>query len=175
LAVSAYTPYPNTYNEADAIEFAHIASMNYCPIDEIENWTCGYNCDFLVGYSVFYVVEVAVLKNETFSFSMLYNSAKSRFVVSFRGTQGNIELAIETMESIVPVEYSIHDVPNAWIDNYFQKQYVGELRNLLITQLQNALVQFPSYQFFFTGHSLGAALTTIAAHDMITSGYITAG
>jgi len=30
-AVIAFTPYPNVYNETDAIEFAHIASMNYCP------------------------------------------------------------------------------------------------------------------------------------------------
>jgi len=32
LTTSAvFTPYPNVYSEADAIEFAHIASMNYCP------------------------------------------------------------------------------------------------------------------------------------------------
>jgi len=36
--------YPNVYNETDAIEFAHIASMNYCPIEEIQDWNCGMNC-----------------------------------------------------------------------------------------------------------------------------------
>jgi len=75
-AAVGFTPYPNQYVEADAIEFAHIASMNYCPINQISSWTCGYNCDFLTGYEYFFVVEVAISANETFSFSMLYNNDK---------------------------------------------------------------------------------------------------
>jgi len=76
------------------------------------------------------------------------------------------------MESIIPVEYTIHNIPNGWIDGYFQDRYVGELRSLVIQQLQIAVQKFPDYLFVFTGHSLGAALTTIAAHDMILSGYV---
>jgi len=75
------------------------------------------------------------------------------------------------LNSIIPVEYTLHNVPDAWIDDYFYARYVDHIRPVVIAQLQNAVKQFPDYLFVFTGHSLGAALSTIAAHDMILSGY----
>jgi len=50
---------------------------------------------------------------------MLYNPNTQRFVTSFRGTVGNTELMVEVLESIIPVAYTIHNVSNAWVDNYF--------------------------------------------------------
>jgi len=106
-----------------------MASMNYCPISEISSWTCGYNCDALPNYNFFFVTDVAVSSDseETFSFSMLYNEVTKRFVTSFRGTKGYTELAIEILDSVVPVPYTIHNITNAWIDSYFQVRYTGML------------------------------------------------
>jgi len=73
-------------------------------------------------------------------FSMLYNPDTQRFVTSFRGTVGNTELMIEVLESIVPVAYSIHDIPNALVDNYFQSRYVSYMRSTLIELLHQAVV-----------------------------------
>jgi len=66
---------------------------------------------------------------------MLYNLNIERFVTSFRGTLGNIELGIESMNSIVPVEYTLHDIPNAWIDGYFNDRYADHMRPVLIPKL----------------------------------------
>jgi len=63
---------------------------------------------------------------------MLYNDNTQRFVTSFRGTLGNIELGIETMNSIIPVEYTLHNVPNAWVDNYFNERYNNYMRPIVI-------------------------------------------
>jgi len=107
LAAAVFTPYPNVYNEADAIEFAHIASMNYCPISEILDWSDIYNVDALPGYEIFFATQVNVTGDETFLFSMVVNHDTQRFVTSFRGTVGNTELAIEVLMSIVPVKFTI--------------------------------------------------------------------
>jgi len=74
LALNAFAGmYPNVYSETDAIEFVHIASLSYCPIAEIQDFNCGVSCQFLAGYEVFFVTEVPVSYNESFSFNMLYN------------------------------------------------------------------------------------------------------
>jgi len=36
------------------------------------------------------------------------------------------------MDSILPVEYHLHDVPGAWIDDYFIERYTDHLRPVLI-------------------------------------------
>jgi len=35
------------------------------------------------------------------------------------------------MESVIPVDYTIHNIPNARIDEYFQKAYLGELQAIV--------------------------------------------
>jgi hypothetical protein len=127
VSFALFKPYPNVYNEKDAIEFVHIASMNYCPINQIVEWNCGMNCDALPDYDYYFVVEVAVSADETFSFSQLVNKKTKRLVTSFRGTKGLTELGVEILSSIVPVPYTIHDIEGGWVDNYFQQRYVGML------------------------------------------------
>jgi len=94
----------------------------------------------LVGYEVFNVTTVDIGNGETFLFSMLYNPNTQRFVTSFRGTVGNTELMIEVLESIIPVQYTIHNIENAWVDNYFQSRYVNFMRSTLIDLLHKAVV-----------------------------------
>jgi len=38
--------------------------------------------------------------------------------------------------------------------------------------IQQAYSEYPDYQYVFTGHSLGAALATMAGTDAILSGWI---
>jgi len=70
------------------------------------------------------------------------------------------------------VQYTLHSIPNALVDQYFQERYSTYLRDILVTELGKALALYPDYLYIFTGHSLGAALATLACHDMILSGYV---
>jgi len=63
---------------------------------------------------------------------MVVNHQTQRFVTSFRGTVGNTELAIEVLMSIVPVKFTIQNIENGWVDNYFQVRYLGALRELVV-------------------------------------------
>jgi len=70
------------------------------------------------------------------------------------------------------VPYTLVNISGAEADEYFYDHYVKTLRSDYIAQLQNALKQFPDYSFVTTGHSLGAALATIAGFDAVSSGTI---
>jgi predicted lipase len=85
---------------------------------------------------------------------------------------GNWELIIESLDSVIPEQYELHDINDAWVDSYFNDRYNEYLRPTVIEYLTKAVAQFPDYLFVFTGHSLGAALTTLSAYDMVVSGYV---
>jgi len=92
--------------------------------------------------------------------------------VTFRGTNTGSQLIIESLQSVVPVLYTLHNIPNALVDQYFQDTYASSLRVDVMRELSKATVKYPDYLFIFTGHSLGAALATIAVHDMVLSGVV---
>jgi len=66
---------------------------------------------------------------------MLYNPNTERFVTSFRGTLGDIQLVIESLDSIIPVTYTLHNIKGAKIDGYFNDRYIDHMRPVLIPKL----------------------------------------
>jgi len=102
---------------------------------------------------------------------MILNPNTQRFVTSFRGTFTHWQLLLEGIEGGA-TSYTLSNVPNALADYYFYTNYVNQLRQEFIANLQSAYATYPGYTFVFTGHSLGAALTALACFDAIENGIV---
>jgi hypothetical protein len=159
------------YNPADAFEFAAASALAYCDPSSIQSWTCGAACQNLTGYQPFYSNVFQVSEGQTLSFTMIVNPSTQRFVTSFRGTFTSWQLILELLEGGA-TDYTLQSVPDAIADYYFYNHYTSSLRATFVQNLQSAYSSYPNYEFVFTGHSLGAAITTLAAFDAINSGII---
>jgi len=102
---------------------------------------------------------------------MLYNPTSQRFITAFEGTRAFPQLIHELVTSIA-IPYTLHDIPDSHILDYFGTYYTGDLRSQFLDSLQNAISQYPDSLFIFTGHSLGGALATLAGQDAILSGIV---
>lgn len=165
-----------SYNESHAIELAHIAGATYCHPEQLTNMTCGGQCSYLKprGWSTFFS---AIFPNAgtTLEYSLFVNTQTSDIVVSFRGTTDSVQLMWEIL-LFQGVHYKLQSLPNnPLVEDYFYSAYRDVLRSSMQEQLKKARALYPNYQVSFTGHSLGAALTAIAATDAVYSGIVEKG
>jgi len=162
------------YDQTLAIELMHISNLAYCPLASLKAWTCGPDCQALQGQvSLVYYIQQEADLGDSLAFSMYRDDSNSMFVTAFRGTNTNWQLFVEGAEGD-DVEYSTYDISDATVDSYFYNRYNTYLRQEFLNQLSSAVSNYPGYTFAFTGHSLGGALTTIAALDAILGGYLSA-
>jgi hypothetical protein len=159
------------YDPTEALECAYASSLAYCTPDIVQSWTCGTPCDNLAGYQHFYSNVFQVSKDETLSFSMIYNTNLKKVISTFRGTAGSYQLFMEILQGGAS-GYKLSSIPNAMADDYFYNHYVNNIRETFIPKLEEAAGYFPDFTYIFTGHSLGGALTTLAAFDAVTSGIV---
>ncbi|KAK6746678.1 hypothetical protein RB195_000134 [Necator americanus] len=87
--------------------------------------------------------------------------------VSFRGTTNPVQLIDEAIKSVV----------NSWIDwpyggmvsKYFYDAFMEIWFSGMAADVQFLTTQFPKYEIWVTGHSLGGAMASLAAHWMVGS------
>jgi len=169
-----HSQYPVPYSTTDVMEFLYASAAAYCTEQSwLTQMTCGSICNNLTGYEFFYSYNYTIDNDQTVQFIMIYNPSSKRFVTAFQGTKGITQLIEEILQSM-PVNYTMHNIPNAQLEEYFGNYYTQYLRTNFLIQIQAAINQFSDYQFVFTGHSLGGALTTIAGVDAILSGFVSA-
>jgi hypothetical protein len=162
------------YDQTLAIELMHVSNMAYCPVASLKAGTCGPDCVALQGQVTFlYYNQQTADLGDAVSFSMYKDDSKQMFMTAFRGTNTDWQLFLEGAEGD-DVEYSTYDISDAVVTSYFYNRYNTYLRQDYLSQLSSAVSQYPGYTFAFTGHSLGAALTTLAALDAILGGYVSA-
>jgi hypothetical protein len=159
------------YDPVQSLEYAFACKLAHCDPSMIQSWSCGDACTNLTGYTNFYSQIVDVSKNETLAFTMISNAAEKKFVIAYRSTVGNHQTLVEILQS-GPTAYELANITGAMAMNYFYTHYVKYLRPIVIPKLKEAYAAFPDYTFVFSGHSLGAALTTLTAFDTLTQGIV---
>jgi len=159
------------YDPEQGREYASASALAYCNGDTLHSWNCGAPCQALGGYQYYFSQQFKCDNLANLAFSMIFNPSSKRFVTTFRGTNSLQELIGEVKEGGA-MGYSLEHIANALVDDYFFEHYVNYMKDTFLQKIQEAHAAFPGYKFVFTGHSLGAAFTTLAAFDAVDSNII---
>jgi predicted lipase len=132
----------------------NISQASYC-IDTVEQWNCA-TCQKSIQL-------VDIVENGGVRALNGIDNENNKIIVSFRGSS-NIQNWIDNIQIGHIYPYSNYD--DVGVDKGFYKaySYVRESINHFIKE-QNKL--YPSYNILITGHSLGAALGTLAAFESV--------
>jgi hypothetical protein len=108
-------------------------------------------------------------KDTCFAFSAV-NHADGAIILSFRGSAGFLQLVSEGVDSIFTKKTvsPIGGDVSEYFYNAYQKLWDAGMKNDFLS-LKNS---FPDYEVWITGHSLGGAMATVAASNIVKYGYI---
>lgn len=161
------------YDATLALTSWYYAKTSFCPTTELLNWTCllcqsNFSKDGITGATVF---DNATTGAQAF---VLYNPTSNTIVVSFRGSD-NLPNWIYDLD-FFQIKYSDFDcsgpatmnatekickVHRGFLDVYHSVS-VG-----LIKAVQSLYATYPNASVLVTGHSLGAAVSILAAVDLV--------
>ncbi|PRP81273.1 hypothetical protein PROFUN_04508 [Planoprotostelium fungivorum] len=170
------------YDEDLARRFVVYSSIAYCSDDSIKSWTCN------ACYGDLYFQKSSVVfDSETNTFGYIgttrieTNPPTHAIVIAFRGTNPS---SLKNLEDDLNVmRESFDSVPGASVHIGFMKAWTN-LKTQMVPELQKLLQWYkeentgcdsswPTYpHIYFTGHSLGAALTTVALADLVSTNII---
>ena len=117
-----------------------------------------------------YTVNCDEFKGDScFAFTAL-NTADKAIILSFRGSAGFMQLVSEGAESIFSKKTvsPIGGDVSEYFYNAYAKLWNAGMKDDFLT-LKNAN---PDYEVWITGHSLGGAMATVAASNIVKYGYI---
>jgi hypothetical protein len=143
--------------------FLKFASFGYCTIKEMEEGNC---CQELLEREGWDVIVKETINLDNYNFAILKNDIYKKIIITFPGTRGKYQLVEEIYYSNgVPLEGEKSEK----IMNYFKQVWVL-IKSVIGEKLNDLYEIYPDYQYIFTGHSLGAAIASIAALDSVKYG-----
>lgn len=148
------------YTVSDATTYLMYSYSAYCDPQGLNDWSCFW-CTYedVPSISVHYVFSNA--SSNTLGYAGVTDDA---VIFAFRGTEAtSLKNWISDLESEWRVPF--HAYPNASVGVGFYNAYMG-VNNQVIAAAQQLRNQYPNYPFIFVGHSMGAALTVLAAADI---------
>ena len=149
-----------------AEEFIALASYSYCDENKMyENKCCpvlNKNYEIFAGFTI---------PMNDYTFAILKNDVLKRIVLTFSGTKTVLQLSSEALLSYMIVFNE---------QKYNGKMYISRYANLIFGQVKKIIqplliqlqIEYPDYQYIFTGHSLGAQIATIAVLDSVINKYV---
>jgi len=152
---------PTTWNYNTGVDYLLFSYAAYCPESQLQTWTCKW-CHNNTNIGSFTPTAFPQdKKSDTFGF-VGYSSQLKQIVVSFRGTHNLRNWIVDLKFSkLTPFE----NFPNVSVHDGFYSAY-QRLQPQVISAVDSLQAQFPDYNIIVTGHSLGAALATLAAMDV---------
>jgi len=133
----------------------------YCPPDQLLNWSC-YFCNNNSDVSQFKPV-ATVYNSSTDIFGYVGYTGTIAQVV-FRGTHASsLENWVDDLNFAHTVPYPT--IPNAFVHSGFYSSWIS-VRQQVLTALKLVYTKIEPTEFYFSGHSLGAAISVLAAVDI---------
>jgi len=153
------------YQEPTGVRYLYYSYAAYCSANSLTQW----NCKWCSGndYTLTDVSTVSDSATNTFGY-VGYNSAHNEIVVSFRGTDpvslqnwiSDLTFGKTNLDFMGTTGVQVH---SGFLAAY---QNVADATQAAVSSLRS---QYPSATVYFTGHSLGGALTTLATLDAVVS------
>mmetsp|Transcript_98769 Transcript_98769/g.285021 ORF Transcript_98769/g.285021 Transcript_98769/m.285021 type:complete len:361 (+) Transcript_98769:84-1166(+) len=154
-----------SYSETEAVEFAYLSSAAFCYGPELDAWECGSACRHAPGMQ-----DVRRVDDEELGAHAYVGRWRRRCLIAFRGTD-SFEGWVQSLRS-----WGLDHLPGCSVDG--QPCHIGEgfleSYRALAPRLKQKLSEIgcsKSTPLAVTGHSMGAALATLAAFDLKSSGY----
>ncbi|KAI8911053.1 Alpha/Beta hydrolase protein [Gorgonomyces haynaldii] len=152
--------------------FMQYSVAAYCPsTTERKTWSCGVRCEGATNG----MVVTASLRNMLHGAAGFvgYNPNQQAIIVSFRGT-ADIQSAVkdimfllqEPSDSKAGGYRRLKPLDGAAVHAGFLSTYATVSQELQ-TELGRLVAQFPTYKIYFTGHSMGAAISSIALVEFL--------
>lgn len=144
-----------------ATRMTHIASASYCESD-VATWSCGFHCDAVQGLSM---IQYVYYHPANLAGFVAWDSQQDAIIVSFRGTQGtSIKNWIKNLDAITTKPFSQY--PDAKVHKGFYQSWLDLSPNIMAAVANVQEAHGGTTKVYVTGHSLGAAIASIAAFDM---------
>lgn len=159
LAVTLLQGVAGDYDEARAVEYAKLAGAAYCPQESLESWSCGAKCSADVS---------SVTVCNGFHVKAFVGKWEDKCLVSFEGTSDVTSFIkdLEFVKSAIDWDgCSGCKVHGGFLDEY------QSVRQCVKTALLGTDCPVGS-QIRTTGHSLGAAMNSIAMIDLSNEGWV---
>jgi len=161
------------YNQTEATEYAIVSGLAYCLPKDIMNKSCWLASKLTEDFGV---EPLYAYENDEDVNKIIYTITKrephKEIIVAFSGTRNNQQFLSEIVNSY-PEDYTIHpNLKGAKVIRYFNYFYMNFFRDDFEKQFKAVMKNHSDYSVVFTGHSLGAALTVLAAVDAILSKWI---
>jgi len=151
------------YNETIAKRMLPLAAAAYssnpsdCLASQFVNATLVTSYDFLCD----------ITQNATCAGYIALLHTEKVIALSFRGTNTVIQMLEEVLSAL-------EEKPNflgiGRVNQYFYEAYTILWTNGMARKLYNLADDYPDYKIWVTGHSLGAAIATLASADLVASG-----
>lgn len=156
-----------TWNETQAQSMLFYAYGAYCNESSLAAWTCKW-CRERGQTNFVATAFPSDRRTNTFAYAG-YNPDNETIVVAFRGTQdASLRNWITDLYFPLKTVYNATNPTNETIEVHAgflaaYKRLAPQVRDAVVTLRQ----KLPSYRVMVTGHSLGAALSTICALDLV--------
>jgi len=158
------------YNEEHAKTMAAYASAAYCHREKLWHWNCEGHCSKLSDTQEVWVIKR--VGNNLVLF-IAWDAKMKQIVVSFRGTQAPSILKNWLGANLhlgVTLTFPYKDLPKVGLHTGFWKAF-QELKTEIVLTLREKLRAHPGASIILTGHSLGGALSTVAAFELAHTGF----
>lgn len=151
-----------------AASYHSFANLPYCSGDIINKLACPLCSDILDhSYELFKFHQVQV-KKYTYTFVILFSKNRNEVVISFAGPRDASPAFYSTLYS-----KGFRDYNGVNVENVFLDAFEGEFREKLEEYVKDYQSKFnadaKNHKYTFIGHSLGGALATLAAYDLVNS------
>jgi len=153
----------NSFSSAEAVKFAYLASAAYCP--NIETWSCGVSCQPDIRPKT---IRVTTGASQAVRSMVGVRSDGSCFVV-FRGTSNLLGIRADLRSPLLQqMPGCNHEGAACMVSQSFLSQYyqtAGPIKGALES------LQCRWRSIDITGHSLGGAMSVLAAFDLARAGF----
>ena len=149
------------YNETDAMTALSFSKAAYCQIKDITTkWDCGPACDYNAGFQLEGAYAIKGIDSQGYAG---YDPMSNRIVAAFRGSF-NLQNWISDF-TFAKVNYTSHPDCGCEVHKGFYAEWNSMAKDILkgVSVLHQ---RHPSADVLVTGHSLGAAVSILAALDV---------
>nr|CAG8513948.1 8900_t:CDS:2 [Entrophospora candida] len=140
--------------------FASYASAAYCRVEDIVKWDCP-TCKTVPETVVIKVINAPKTDTQVF---IAKDSTSKQLIISYRGTVKSSFRNILTDGSLVLRPYP--PAPNAKVHTGFFKAFLESIKDVT-EEVTNFMETNPDFKVVVTGHSLGGAIATLTALDLV--------